>query len=505
MRITSWNRTAVRFLDPPRFTWEPVGDATFYRVRVARREGAIIWEGTVEAEVFDFAPLWARLPGGSGCGEIAWAVTAWGAEGQLFGETGVRRFHRAADWSGAPGPADPDAWERAARQSLAFLLTYRGPELGFFHRETPPPESVALPADPALPPYRWHAAVREGRYLHRCVYPARDFPSLIDGFLTAARYFPPAERPALLRQAAAAGEWLLEASWPADAACGGFPVAVQEAPGDRPGDRRVLLAEIARAARALLRLEQATGRRVFGERARHLAGALGRRQAPDGAWPAAVDAITGEILDGETCTAAGPARLFEMLAGAGGSASAAAARAALAWLRENPVRTGAWWAPDEADGPAGLACAEALETVRLLLAHREQAPGLREEAVRLHRWVEDLFVTYGADGSLAEEPYPPAVRERADAAWVREGATAAWLDALGALYAATGEAGYRERADAAAGALVRFQRPDGRFSSFGLDRRFGQPGRAEERFGDNARAAAALIRWRVRRAAATPR
>lgn len=119
--------------------------------------------------------------------------------------------------------------------------------------------------------------------------------------------------------------------------------------------------------------------------------------------------------------------------------------------------------------------------------------------------MEDVVVTCGADGSLVDEPYTPAVRERAGAAWVREGATAAWLDALGALHAATGESGYRERADAAARALVCFQRPDGRFSSFGLDRRFGQPSRADDRFGDNARAAAALIRWRARRAEATPR
>jgi hypothetical protein len=75
MRITSWNRAAARFLDPPRFTWEPIGDATFYRVRVARRQGATVWEETVETEAFDFAPLWSGLP----VGEIAWAVTACGA------------------------------------------------------------------------------------------------------------------------------------------------------------------------------------------------------------------------------------------------------------------------------------------------------------------------------------------------------------------------------------------------------------------------------------------
>jgi hypothetical protein len=502
MQVTSWNRTAVRFLDPPRFTWEPVGDATFYRVRVARREGAIVWEGSVETEAFDFTPLWAALP----VGEVTWAVTAWGAEGQVFGETGVRRFHRAADWAGAPGPADHAAWEAAVRRNVAFLLNYRGPELGIFHRETPPPASVALPADPALPPYRWHAAVREGRFLHRGVYPARDYPSLIDGFLTAAQDAPPAEQPALLQRAAAVGEWLMEASWPADAVYAYFPVTALEAPGYLPSDRQIRLADAARAARALLRLEQSMGTRMFGERARHLADVLCRRQEPDGAWPAVVDAVSGEVLEEGARTAAGPARLFVMLDTSHRDARfAKAAQAALTWLRQNPLRTHRWWAPAEADGPAGLACAEALETVQMLLARREEAPELREEAVGLHRWVEDLFVTYGADGSLADEPYTPAVRERAGEAWVREGATAAWLETLGALYAATGESGYRERADAAANALANFQRPDGRLSSFGLDRRFGQPSRYEDRFGDNARAAAALTRWRARRAEATRR
>lgn len=501
MQITSWNRTAVRFLDPPRFTWEPIGDATFYRVRVARREGAIVWEGSVEAETLDFAPLWAALP----VGEVAWAVTAWGAEGQRFGETGVQRFHRAADWAGAPGPADPAAWEAAARRNVAFLLTYRGPELGIFHRETPPPASVALPADPALPPYRWHAAVREGRFLHRGVYPARDYPSLIDGLLTAAEHAPPAEQPALLQRAAAVGEWLLEASWPAEAVYALFPGTALEAPGRLPADRRILVANAARAARALLRLEHATGTRAFGERARRLADVLCRRQDPDGAWPAVVDAVSGEVLEAGARTAAGPARLFAMLNTHPDDRFAAAAQAALTWLRQNPLRTHPWWAPAEADAPAGLACVEALETVRMLLARRGEAPELRDEAIGLHRWVEDLFVTYGADGSLVDEPYTPAVRERAEEAWVREGATAAWLETLGALFAATGESAYRERADAAANALADFQRPDGRFSSFGLDRRFGQPSRAEDRFGDNARAAAALMRWRARRAEAIRR
>lgn len=92
MQITSWNRTAARFLDPPRFTWELIGDATLYRVRVALRGGVTVWEGTAETEAFDFAPLWHRLP----VGEVAWAVTGWGAEGQFFGETGeeATRLHR---------------------------------------------------------------------------------------------------------------------------------------------------------------------------------------------------------------------------------------------------------------------------------------------------------------------------------------------------------------------------------------------------------------------------
>lgn len=379
MEFTEAKILATRFLDPPRFTWAPVGDATFYQAWVVLRSGEAIWEGILEAEALDFAPFWGRVP----VGEVAWAITAWGAEGQVFDESGVRRFHRAEGWQGAGAPPDPDSWERAARRFARFLLAYRGPELGLFHRDSAPPGCVAVPADPQSPPYRHHTAVTGRRFLRLGVDSRRDYPRLVEALGALAILLGEPERPALRARAAEVQGWL---------------------------------------------------------------------QAIDSAPEAGEASPSAAIND---------------------------------------------WRAGREDGREDLSCERALRAVR----HR-LAIGEIEAAREAHRRVEDLFVTYGADGSLAEEPFVPAARAWAGEPWVREGATALWLETLGALFAATRDPGYASRADAAAGALARWQRPDGCFASFGVDRRLGQPGRDESRFVDNAQAAAALLNWRALRTAA---
>jgi hypothetical protein len=475
MKITSWNRTVLRFLDPPRFTWEPIGDATFYRARVARRGGEVIWEGTLESEALDFRHFWERIP----IGEVAWAVTAWGAEGQPFGETGVRRFHRVAEWSGPSEPPDPAAWRRAAERNLAFLEQYRGPELGCFHRDAPS-GTLAVPRDPSAPPVRWHESVIEGRYLSALFHPLRDLPAVIDGYLAAA-VMPAFGRAATcLERAVEAGELLMRIAWREEA---------------------VPVIPAARAAASLLRLAYLSHRPEFEERGLEIARFLGERQGSDGAWPSWIklDAVPEE----SRCprVAATPALLLEDVAATHGEASCEGiAHRARSWLRAGPMRTHEWWATIDGEDPgvedlSDLGSSEPLSAIRLLLTDPAAGDDEIEEARLLHRWVENVFVTYGEDESLGEEPHLPAARENAGDTWVRECAWGRWLDTLGMLYGVTGDPGYRERGDAAAGALTRSQRPDGRFASFGLDRRLGQSGRNEDRFGDNAIAAAALLRW----------
>jgi hypothetical protein len=386
MEFTSANRTAARFLDPPRFTWAPVGDAAFYRARVVRRGGDLLWQGVLEEEALDFAPIWERVP----VGEVAWAVTAWGSEGQVFGESGVRRFHRAQEWQGESAPADPDAWEEAARRWARFFLAYRGPELGLFHRDPPPPGCVAVPVDPGSPPYRHHRAIVGGRFLQLGVAPLREYPILVESLRRLADLLGAPEATPLRQRAVEAQGWL-------------------------------------QAARA----------------------------------------SAGELP--------GPAE--EGLS---------------AWTDDD-------WRARREDGTEDLSGERALAAVRQSVRRGET-----EVARGLLRRIEDLFITYGTDGSLDEEPYGPAARAWAGEPWVREGATAAWMEVLGELFAATGDREVAAQADAAAGALVRWQRPDGRFASFGVDRRLGQPGRDESLFADNARAAAALVSWRARRREARP-
>jgi hypothetical protein len=474
MRLTSWNHTVARFLDPPVFTWEPIGDATFYRARVAGRGGAVLWEGVLEHERFDFASFWDRVP----VGEVAWAVTAWGAEGQLFGETGVRRFHRVEEWCGAAGPADPTTWRRAAERNLAFLQSFRGPDLGFFHRDAPP-GTVGLPHDPDALPGRWHESLLEGRYLSLRSHPLRDLPAVIDAFLAGAASGESSKAATWLGHAVKAGEALMQLPW-------------------REGVLEVTHA--AHAAASLLRLAYVSHCPEFEERGREIARVLGERQDEDGSWPARVEGGTGEALTARERVAATPAAFLEDVAECYGERSCARiADRARAWLRAGPIRTHEWWASTGEDDAHDLCSTEPLAAIRLLLTDPSLDAAGIEEVVHLHRWVENAFVSYGADGSLAEEPHVPGLRERASEPWIRESAAARWLDALQMLHLVTGDAGYLGRGDAAANALARSQRPDGRFASFGMDCRLGQSGRNEDRFGDNALAAAALIRWHLHR------
>jgi hypothetical protein len=399
VEFSSPNILARRFLDPPRFTWACVGDAAFYRARIVLRGGRVLWEGVLEEAALDFASFWERVP----VGEVAWAITAWGSEGQPFDATGARRFHRAAQWTEATLPVDPESWEHAARRWARFLLSYRGPELGLFHRDPPPPGCVAMPDEPDEPPYRHHAAIVAGRFLRVGADPHQDHAPLLAALLTLTDHLDGPEAPALRERAAAIGEWWTSPPWP-------------PSPERRGGNR----------TKAAFSPSPFRG------------GGQGERSSPS---PTIDD-----------------------------------------------------WRGRREDGSEDLSSARALADVRELLDE-----GKTEEAVRLHRRAEDLFVTYGEDGSLAEEPHVPAVREWAGEPWVREGATARWIETLAALFAATGDPGYAARADAACEALARWQRPDGAFASFGVDRRLAQPGRDESRFADNARAAAALVSWRALR------
>jgi len=313
VEFSSASILAARFLDPPRFTWACVGDAAFYRARAVLRDGTVLWEGTLEEEALDFAPFWSQVP----VGEVAWAVTAWGSEGQVFDESGARRFHRAEEWQPAGEAGDPELWERAARRWARFFLTYRGPELGLFHRDRPPPGCVAVPIDPGAPPYRHHSAVVAGRFLRVGADPHRDHAPLAAALLTLADRLGGAEAPRLRARAEEIREWL----------------------GDKPD--------------------------------------FPREDAP---VPPDVEA----------------------------------------------------WRSRRADGVEDLSLERALAAVRGLLAAGETGA-----ARALHRGVEDLFVTYGEDGSIAEAPYVPAARAWAGEAWVRDEATAAWLETLGALFEAT--------------------------------------------------------------------
>lgn len=153
---------------------------------------------------------------------------------------------------------------------------------------------------------------------------------------------------------------------------------------------------------------------------------------------------------------------------------AMAAQRALEWVRTYVCATNNWKAAYEDVGETrfytNLSQMPAQQLIRYLCRHKDENPTYLGEAIRLNRWVEDQFVTFGPDDEASPVRVKgPLVFEQFICWWPMDGHTANWILSLIELHKATGESVYLDKAKAAANAICAEQYKDGQFSTWGRD------------------------------------
>ena len=150
---------------------------------------------------------------------------------------------------------------------------------------------------------------------------------------------------------------------------------------------------------SLLKLHAVTGEARYLEAALRIAATLRKFQGPEGNWPFRVNARTGEVKHGYSCSQLWYVWFFEKLAEVTGDKSYLENRdRAFQWLMKNPVETNQWLGlyGDIASGARSFDQWVALEAAIYLLDRRQEDPSYVEKAKGIVDWVNRMLVVdYG--------------------------------------------------------------------------------------------------------------
>ena len=480
MKFVGWNAYCTRFVAAPKLEWEPFCEVDRYRVRLADPAEVIV-DDVVREPRWDLAAVWDRVP----CGNIDLLVQALDGAGGLVAPSLHRRFYKGPAWDGVA--QEPMDWRAAVARNIAYLLE--------------PAQDKVEPYEEGLPRFCWSSVEDSGsRQRLHYTFPALHHPSYVFAFLNYAEQFPSAANAEeARRQAREYGDWLLKYRHPAEYACSLFPFStiVEGAYEGGCEGNSITLFRAARAGEAMLYLHRAFGEQKYLDYALHLGRVFARLQNPDGSWPYRIDPRTGEVKEEYTSNAMSPARFLEDLGRALGLGEFdGAAAKATAWMLENPVKTSLWQGQYEdvtiAPPYANLENWDVNETIRYLTAHAGEDAGYVEIARRLNAYIEDQFVLWGEEDDFVKCPTPTAL-EQYRCYHPMECHTGHWLLSLIALHQQTKDETYLHRAIAAANSILKGQHPSGAFSTWGRDRRFGDPLNSWDWPGCNAVAGSALM------------
>ncbi|MCI0334141.1 MAG: hypothetical protein L0228_13060 [Planctomycetes bacterium] len=209
--------------------------------------------------------------------------------------------------------------------------------------------------------------------------------------------------------------------------------------------------------------------------ARHIADTTVKFQNADGSFPYRVNPKTGTVVEQYTPDAIEFVELVEKLEPLGYDARRAmAAQRALEWMLAYVCTANNWKGVFE-DVPelpvhSNLAHMAAQSLIRYLCRHKDEDPAYLPTAIRLNRWVEDQFVTFGPENEASPVRVKgPLVFEQFVCFWPMDAHAANWILTLIELHKATGEQVYLDKAKAAANAICQEQYEDGQFSTWGRD------------------------------------
>ena len=286
----------------------------------------------------------------------------------------------------------------------------------------------------------------------------------------------PERAPQCRRIARAIGDWLLKNHTPMTGAVPGMPyTAMREGKFEYSIDgSAVSLTRGSTPGSMLVLLYRETGEQKYLEYAQHIAGVLTRFIRDDGSLPYRVNPLTGEVVEDYTCGNMGVGLFLQNLDKIAPDARWREAAARITrWAIEHPLRDFNWKGCYEDVGEKrpfiNLTGMDALCAVRLLCRQGELA-----HARKLFRWVEDQFVNFGDELSLKVQTYYPSVREQWLCDFPMEGHASNYANTCWEMHRVTGDATYRRKGIATLNAIVKSQRADGAYSTWGVDRNTGK-------------------------------
>ncbi|MCG3146686.1 MAG: hypothetical protein PCFJNLEI_00120 [Verrucomicrobiae bacterium] len=463
-----WNHRAKRFIEAPVCRLcPPHPQAQFWRLELRQDD----WQPVIEnnAPILDTLAVWPQLRFGSWIfarvceydrpGGTCLARHPFGAFPNV---DGYGKFAKAPDWDDHTEP--PVDYAASVRRNAEW----------FDSLETHPRVTYR---EPGMPAWWWHAA-EGGDPVHGQFLPGA-FPALgaggIRSLLLTAKVFP--DRAARDRQTARAiGDWLLRNHTPLTGVLPGMPyTAMREGKFEYSASGGALNVSRGALPGAMLTwLYRDTGERKYLEYAEHIAGVLVKFIRADGSMPYRVEPVTGTVVEEYTCGHLLVALFLEMLdrVAPNGRWRESADRI-IEWALAKPMRDFNWKGcyEDVQDLPpfSNLTGMDALWAVRLFCRRGAVAP-----ARQLLRWVEDQFVNFGDEISAKVETFYPVVREQWFCDFPMEGHSANYASACGELFRVTGDGVYRRKQIATLNAIVKAQRSDGAYSTWGVDRHTGR-------------------------------
>ena len=506
-----WNFWAKRFIEAPvyRLTGSAKPHPNANRWRLVMEQDGVRHVVENDEPVLDAAPIWPRLKTGAWIQtslyeldrETGWCVRVQSLGARVQGNgTMIGLVSKAPDWDDHDeAPLD---YAASVRACLGWLDAQEQSP-GVHYRE------------PGMPAWWWHAAESDyppNRPYHSGAYPGLSAVAL-GAYLWTARILP--EQATHCREIATAiGDWLLRNRTPMTGALPGLPyTAMRQGVFVYSSESRAI--NISRAAIpgfGMLLLHQETGEPAYLEYAQHVAEVLHGFVRPDGSMPYRVRPDTGAVVENYTCGHVRVALFLEALDRlAPDPRWRDAATRILGWVVDHPLVDYNWKACFEDVGRkrrfANLTGMDALWAIRLLARHATDDPTLLPQARKLFRWVEDQFVNFGDDASLGRlRTYYPAVREQYDCDYPMDAHAANYASTCWDLYQATGEETFRHKMVATLNAIVKSQRADGAYSTWGRDRETGLGGFSSGHnwFGTSQAAMAELASFVMRERGETP-
>ena len=462
-----WNHFARRFIEAPVFRlgepFPPHPLANYWRLELKQDDVAYAIEN--DEPEFDTVDIWPKLH------HRSWVFANVIEFDRTFGWTLVNRSLGAFPGTGNRGKfAKAPDWEDRDEAPLDYAASVRR-NLEWFDRLENHPQ--AKYREPGLPAWWWHAA--EGGDPVNGEFLPGTFPGLAAGgvraLLLTAQVCP--DRTAHCeRIARAIGDWLLKNHTPMTGPVPGLPYTAMCA-GKFEYARMGSAINVARGALPggmLILLYQATGERKYLEYAQHIAEVQTRFIRADGSMPYRVDPQNGEVVEDYTCGTLGVGLfLLDLDAVAPDPRWRVAAERITHWALDHPLRDYHWKACYEDIGDvrpfSNLTGVDALSGVRLLYRHGELAL-----ARQLFRWVEDQFVNFGDELSQKFPTFCPSMREQWLCDFPMEGHGSNYASACLEMHRVTGDATYRRKGIATFNAIVKSQRADGAYSTWGVNR-----------------------------------